>query len=572
MLRELAILCELRGENAFRARAFEAAARAVEQHPVSVAALAREGRLQELPGIGRGVNDLIVEMVRTGTCALRDELLASLPPGLLELLTLPGLGPKRVRRIWQELGAATVEDLERACRDGRLLELPGFGKRIRDGILEGMEFRRQTRGRFLLSTALTAAEDTMVGLRESGAFSSVEPTGALRRGARTIEVVDLLVVLRDEAQPGAALGVVVNLDDGGDSPEKPEVNFPLRIRRSGVPVVVHATRRERAAVELARSTGVAAHWDRLRERARETGLELADDGLLRKGNRLPLETERALYDALDLAWVPPELREGDGEVVAARLRRLPGLVTRQDLRGLVHAHTTASDGLLSLEALALASAERGYEYLCVSDHSRSAAYAGGLSVERLRAQHQEARALDRSLRPFRVFHGVESDILADGSLDYGDEVLAELDFVIGSVHSGLVMSPEKATQRLIAAVRSPFLTILGHPSGSLLLEREGYRYDEDRLLAALREGGVVLEHNCNPSRLDPDWPLLKRAGEAGVLVALCPDAHDAAGLDDVAYGVVMARKAWLEPAHVMNCMRAEDLDEWLRDRKARHAP
>jgi DNA polymerase (family 10) len=276
-----------------------------------------------------------------------------------------------------------------------------------------------------------------------------------------------------------------------------------------------------------------------------------------------------VYRHVGLPWIPPEIREADGEIEAAEKGELPTLVEEKDTRGMIHVHTTASDGTRTLEELARECIARGYAWLCVSDHSRSAAYAGGLSIEALEAQRAEATALNSSLAPFRIFCGVESDILADGSLDYPDDVLARLDFVIGSVHSKLTMDGQAATERLLAAIGNPRLTILGHVSGRLLLSREGYPYDEEKILSALARSGAALEHNANPHRLDPDWGTLKRAARMGIRIAIDPDAHDVDGFDDMRYGIAMARKAWLGPGQILNCMSAEEIDEFFSARRKR---
>ncbi len=277
--------------------------------------------------------------------------------------------------------------------------------------------------------------------------------------------------------------------------------------------------------------------------------------------------EAGVYAAVGLPWIPPEIREADGEVEAAERGELPALVEATDIRGMIHTHSRASDGTRSIEELAEECRRRGYSYLCLTDHSRTAAYAGGLSIEALLSQIQEIRGLNSRLASFRVFSGVESDILADGSLDYPPEVLDELDFVIGSIHSRLSMDKETATRRLLSAVANPRLTILGHPSGRLLLSREGYPYDEEKVLDALAKSGVVLEHNCNPHRLDPDWGVLKRAARKGVKISLGPDAHDTEGFDDMRYGITMARKAWLTKHDVLNCLSVEEIDGFFGKRK-----
>ena len=287
------------------------------------------------------------------------------------------------------------------------------------------------------------------------------------------------------------------------------------------------------------------------------------------GKTLPVKDEAGVYESIGLTWIPPEIREADGEIEAAESGLLPALLQAGDCRGMIHVHSSYSDGANEIEELARECMERGYSWLCLSDHSRSASYAGGLSVEEIFKQAAEVEKLNSALAPFRIFHGIESDILSDGSLDYPPAVLARLDFVIGSVHSWLTMDKPAATERLLAAISNPFLTILGHASGRLLLSREGYGYDEERILYALAERGVVLEHNCNPHRLDPDWGVLKRAAAMGIMVSIDPDAHDLGGFDDMRYGIVMARKAWLTRKNVLNCMSAEEMDELFATRKKR---
>jgi DNA polymerase (family 10) len=298
------------------------------------------------------------------------------------------------------------------------------------------------------------------------------------------------------------------------------------------------------------------------------GLKMSEWGVFAAdGNALPLKDEEDVYSKVGLAWIPAEIREADGEIEAAEKNQLPHLVEEKDFRGMIHVHSSASDGTRTIEEMARECIRRGYSWLCLSDHSRSAAYAGGLSAEALLAQGEEIRGLNKTLAPFRIFAGVESDILADGSLDYPESVLSKLDFVIGSVHSKLTMDPDSATARLLAAVSNPRLTILGHPSGRLLLTREGYQWDEGKVLAALAVRGAALEHNCNPQRLDPDWGVLKRAARKGIPIAVDPDAHDIAGFDDMRFGIVMARKAWLTKNDVLNCMNVEEIDEWFSARK-----
>jgi len=341
----------------------------------------------------------------------------------------------------------------------------------------------------------------------------------------------------------------------------------VSIRRRGLQVDFRMVEPESEPSALQHFTGSKEHNTALRGRAKSMGLKMNEYGVFRGEEALPAADEESVYGSLSLPWIPPEIREGEEEVEAAESGELPRLVEAKEIRGMIHVHSSYSDGLAGIEEMARSCRELGYDYLALSDHSRSAVYAGGLSVERLREQMVEATEVNERLAPFRIFCGIESDILADGCLDYPQEVLAELDFVIGSVHSNLNMSPEAATTRLVNAVSNPYLTILGHPSGALLLSRAGYEYDEEKLFTALKQNNVVLEHNCNPHRLDPDWPALKRAARHGIRIALCPDAHSPEDLRYMRYGVLMARKAWLGPEHILNCMSLEEIDGFFKARK-----
>jgi len=581
VLHRIAVYQELAGENPFKALAFDRASRIVERHPESFERLALEERLEGIKGIGKGIAEVLRELAAGGRSRLLEELKASFPPGLEELLSLGGLGPKRVRLLWQKLGITGVTELEYACRENRLLALEGFGEKSQQKILRAIAFRKQHQDLYRYHEASAIAVALVEEVMASGLFASVEIAGSLRRGKRILKDADILCVAREGAELAAVRRVLTGLADGGGEADGVAAggvapggvtaagDTKVSIRRGGMPVDFRLVPAASHPAALQHFTGSREHNTALRGRAKGLGLKMNEYGVFRGEAPLPTADEAEVYGALGLPWIPPELREGEEEIEAAEGGRLPTLVEAGDLRGLIHAHTTYSDGTLSVEELARACRDRGFSYLFLSDHSQSAAYAGGLSVERLREQRREAEAVNGALAPFRVFCGVESDILSDGSLDYPEEVLAELDFVIGSVHSGLSMSPEAATERLLRAVANPYLTILGHPSGALLLSRQGYEYDEERLFAALEEHGVILEHNCNPYRLDPDWPALKRAARLGIPVALCPDAHALEDLEFMRFGVLMARKAWLGAEGVFNCRSTEEIDGYLEERKAR---
>jgi DNA polymerase (family X) len=570
ILAQIGVFSELADENPFKIRAYQNTARAVEKHGQAVAELRAADRLREIKGVGAGMEELIREIVDTGSSRLLEALKARFPAGVTDLLALPGMGPRKVKTVWEKLGIQSVGELEYACRENRLAALAGFGEKTQANVLKAIEFRKTTQSHRLFSEALLIADELARLARESGLFASVEPAGSLRRGKTTFKDIDILLIPRAGASADGIRQVLVGMADA--APDGPAVigagDTKVSIRRRGLQVDFRIVPAESHPAALQHFTGSKEHNTLLRSRAKARGLKMSEYGVFgADGAPLPARDERDVYAAVGLPWIPPELREADGEIEAAEAGALPVLVEAGDLRGVIHIHSSASDGTRTVEEMARACMDRGYSWLCLSDHSRSAGYAGGLSAERLLAQAEEVRRVNAALAPFRIFAGIESDILADGGLDYPDDVLERLDFVIGSVHSRLSMDRETATARLAAAASNPRLTILGHPSGRLLLSREGYAWDEAAVLDALAARGAAIEHNCNPVRLDPDWEVLRRAAARGIPVAISPDAHDTEGLSDVRYGVVMARKAWLTKSDVLNCKSVEEMDAWLTSRR-----
>jgi DNA polymerase (family 10) len=569
-LSEIAIFSELAGENPFKSRAYENAARAIEKYPVSVVQLSAEDRLREIRGIGKSIEDIIRDLATTGRSAVLDRLKQKFPAGLLELLTLSGMGPKRVKAVYEKLGIASIGELEYACRENRLVSLEGFGAKSQANILSSIEFRKTMQESRLFSDALGIAEELVRGVNASGLFSQVDIAGSLRRGKAVFKDIDILLVPRAGEGIESIHAALLSFADQGK--EGPRVvgagDTKVSLHYKGLQVDFRIVPPDSHPTALQHFTGSKDHNTLLRARAKALGMKMSEWGVFDpNGNALKLRKEADVYATVGLPWIPPEIREADGEIEAAESGRLPRLMEKQDVRGMMHVHTTASDGIRSVEQLARECIDRGYAWLCISDHSQTAIYAGGLSPERLIKQIQEIKTLNETLMPFRVYAGVESDILPDGSLDYPDEVLAELDFVIGSIHSALTMDKETATERLCRAIENPWLTILGHPTGRLLLSRAGYPWDESRILDALRDHRVALEHNCNPHRLDPDWDVLKRAAGKDVMICLGPDAHDISGFDDMRYGIIMARKAWLTSENVLNCLNTEEVNAYFTARK-----
>jgi DNA polymerase (family X) len=567
VLEELAVLGELNGMDAFRTRAFRSAARYLEGTDVDLAELARAGRLTELKGVGPRIAGLIREIVETGGSALHDELREATPVGLHDLMRVPGLGTGRIRAIHQALGVDSLEALEAAAREGRLAKLPGLGARTEKKILEGITFVRASSGRRRYPAALQAALAFREWLRQFPGVSAAEVAGTLRRRIEVAEAVDLVAAAADPAAVVAAFEAL-----NGIAEALPPVGGRAAARLAdGLRVHLRCVAPEAFAAALVVDTGSPGHVEALTARAARSGLSLEPDGLREAGRLLPVETEAELYERLGLAYVPPELREGSGEIEAAEGGGLPRLVEVGDLRGVFHCHTTYSDGRATLAEMAGAARGRGWSYLGLGDHSRGAAYAGGLPVERVLEQHAEVDAWNAAHGGsgpgrFRILKGIESEIRADGSLDYPDEVLARFDYVVGSVHSGFRMSEEEMTGRMLTAVRNPYLTILGHPTGRLLLGRKGYAVDVRRVIDEAAERGVVLEINASPNRLDLDWGSARYAMERGARIAVNPDAHSVAGLDDVVYGINVARKAWLEPSRVLNTWTLDEVEAYLAER------
>lgn len=561
VLAEIATLSEVLGENPFRSRAFAGAARALETSGANLAELVREGRLTELRGVGEGIAETLRELVEEGTSSLHRRLRDEAPPGLFEVMRVPGLGTKRVRALYAELGVDSLDRLEAEARAGRVADLSGFGAKTQTKILEGVEFARAQRGRRRYPQAMEAAVALLRWLREVPGVAAAEIAGELRRRMETVDCIVLVAASERPDEVRAAFGAI----HGASSPEQDGedgaavmLSDGLRVRLCCVPPV-------RFVAATVWETGSEWHLADLATRAAAEGMCLDGHGLWRGSSPVELPDEEALYRALGLAYVPPELREGLGEVAAASAGSLPRLVELADLRGTFHCHTTASDGKATLPEMAEGARARGWSYLGVADHSRSAGYAGGLTPAAVRKQAKEIDAWNRAhggsgAGRFRVFKGTESDILPDGRLDFDEDTLALLDYVVGSVHSSFGLPEAEQTTRIIRAVEHPRLSILGHATGRILLGRAGYAVDVRAVIDAAAEHGVAVEINADPHRLDLDWRHVRYAAERGVLVPVNPDAHSVAGLGNVAFGVNVARKGWLEARHVLNTWPLEEVE------------
>ncbi|HEU0013071.1 MAG TPA: DNA polymerase/3'-5' exonuclease PolX [Longimicrobium sp.] len=573
-LQEIAMLLEVVGGNPFRAKAFSTAARALEGSPADLPALAASGQLQTLRGVGQGIAGVIDELVRTGASRMLEELREQTPLGLYDLMRIKGLGAKRIRTLFADLGIDSVDKLEEAAAQGRIARLPGFGARTESMVVEGIAMLRARRGRRHYFHAVDPAARLLEWLETLPGVSAASSAGQMRRRLEVVDAIDLVAAAKEPAAVLAEFRERFGGREGGgaDPSSSAEIHFTdgLAARLTCVAPAAYAA-------ALVRATGSAEHVAELERRAEERGMRLAADGLYRGQKRVRTKDEEAFYAALELAWIPPELREGWGEVAAAEAGTLPELVEADDLRGTFHCHTEYSDGRGSIPEMAEAARERGWSYLGIADHSPFAGYAGGLPPDKVRRQHAEVDAWNaahggRGKKRFRVFKGTEADILPDGRLDYDDDVLATFDYVVGSVHSQFRMGEKAMTDRLLRAVSHPRLTILGHATGRLLLRRNGYAVDVRAVIDAAAEHGVCVEINADPHRLDVDWKWARYAAEKGVLVPINPDAHSAAALGNVVWGVNVARKAWLTAPRVLNTWKLEEVEDFFAQRKQRGAP
>ena len=554
VLDEMALLMDIRGENPFKVKAYANAARLLTGlDPEEFDRHVREGTLGSVRGIGKNLSARIHGLAEEGFLYEFEDLKKSVPPGLILMLQIPGLGPKKIKAVYEQLHIETVADLETACREGRVQSLPGFGAKTEGRILEGIRQLAERSGRYLFSLALEAAERLLAALSGAPDAESVHLAGSLRRGHETVCDIDLVVATRDPAAVGRALAALPGVREAREA--GPGV-FRVTLA-DGPPADVACCPPERLGTALFLATGSRAHLAEL------------GGGEIQEAEILPLADfadEEALYRSRDCAWIPPELREGWGEWEAARDGALPELVREADIRGVVHAHSTYSDGADTVEAMARACREAGYGYLVLCDHSRSAFYAGGLPEEAVLRQHDEIDRLNGGLAPFRILKGIETEILRDGSLDYPDEFLARFEFVIASIHSSFQMPREEMTARILRALAHPMVDLVGHPTGRLVLGRPGYQVDVDALIDGAARWGKALELNAHPYRLDLDWRRCRRARERGVPVSINPDAHETAGIRDIRYGVMVARKGWLRREDVLNARGCEELLAWRQAR------
>ena len=556
---ELGDLYELDGAVSYRVIAYRNAAKAVRDAPVSIMALTREGKVTTVPGIGKTLEEKLKALDETGDIPSAVKLRAKFPPGLIEIMRLPGFGAKRAKLLYDELGIDSLEKLREAAEAQQIRQVRGLGQKVEENLLRVLAAREQGGGpepRILLSRAIEVAEQVAAALREHPAADRVEIAGSVRRMADTAKDVDIIATASDPAaliERFTQLELVESVAASGDAGARV-------VTHTGVKIDLRVVAPEQFGNVLQHFTGAKAHNVQLREAAVRRGLHVSEYGIQsdEDGETWQCATEEEVYERLGYAWIPPELREGRGELAAAAKGELPRLIELSDLRGDLHCHTMLSDGRNSLEEMVQAAIDRGWEYLAVTDHSASHGFGNHVTPEALEARIEEIAALNERLDGFRVLAGTEANILPDGSLDYPDELLERLDWVVASVHTSFAMDEDAMTDRMIAAIESPWVDAIGHPTGRKIEQRPPYAIDMTRVIEAAARTGTMIEINAAPDRRDMNEIHARAAAQAGVMILVDSDAHAAQNFRLLRYGIATARRAWLTPEHVANARSWED--------------
>ncbi len=569
-----ALLALKDGSSVFEVRAYENAARAVSGLDGDIVQLVKDGKLKGTPGLGSTILKRIEEVVETGHMAFLDDLRANTPAVKIDMLRIPGVGPKKINVIYDQLHVTSIAELEQACKDDKVAHLPGFGKKTQDKILQGISFVQQHANRFLYPVAEQEAERIYAALRTRSEIVRLEVAGSLRRRRETVKDIDMVASVADgtgDAERRALMAFFTGQPSVQSITGQGETKSSV-VLASGIAMDLRLVGDSQFPYTLHHFSGSREHHIALRRRALSMSMTINDYGLFHTEGKeetlVPCKDEADIYAALGMDYIEPELREDMGEIEAAIHHTLPTLVKDSDLKGVLHAHSTWSDGQNTIREMAEACIARGYAYLGISDHSKVAAYAGGLKEDDVRRQWEEIDQLNKEFSGrLVIFKGTECDILRDGSLDYDDTVLAGFDFVVASIHSQFNLPPEEQTQRMLRAIANPYVDIVGHATGRLLLGRAGYALDMDAVIEAAAANGTCIEIDADPSRLDLDWHLVRKARDKGIKIPIDPDAHSLAGLDNMRYGIGVARKGWLRASDVLNTLDTQDVLRFFQQRR-----
>lgn len=560
ILEEIGTLLELKGENPFKTRAYHNAARMIQNSTEDFEKLAKTDQLDQLPGIGEALAKKIAELVTTGKLKYLEELKKEFPPHLTDLLKISGLGPKKVKILYQDLGISSIGELEYACKENRLLKQKGFGEKTQKNILKEIEYQKKNQGSYLYPVALKAAEEFLLSVQKISGIRKISIGGSLRRCKEIVHDIDLIASA--DADFKKIMLQFTHLEEVETILAEGETKSSVRLK-SGIQVDFRVVEEKQFPYALIYFTGNKDHNTILRGMAKDLGIKLNEYGLFKGEKNIVCHDEKEIYEKLGLHFIPPEAREGIDEIEWAKKHSFPELIEEKDIQGVFHVHSLWSDGSAEIEAMAQKAESLGFQYLGLSDHSQSAKYAGGLTPDDIKKQHAEIDLLNKKNKKIKIFKGIESDILSDGSLDYPENVLEKFDFVIASVHSGFKMNEEEMTKRLIKALKNPYTTMLGHMTGRLLLAREGYKLDLEKIFETAAKNNKMIEINANPHRFDIDWRYLKMAKEKGVKFSINPDAHSIEGLEDTFLGVGIARKGWLTKKEVVNTMSLKEIEKYL---------
>ena len=565
VLSQIGALLQVKGDQKFKARAYKGAARSlIALDTDDLAPLLKSGELADTPGIGPATLSVVRELVETGESSYLNKLREGMPEGFLDLLRVPGLNLAKVQLIHDELGVQTLEDLERVAQNGQLASLPRFGAKTAEKILRGIEILRRDAHLQRFPAAAIEGQILLANVLKHPDVTAAEVAGSIRRHVEIVADIDIVAgTSADAAKVADSFARSPGVRESYANEDTGSVHLKFV---DGTHADMHCVSAADYAVALWRGTGSSAHVEEMRVLAQKRGIQISGNALLKDGKRINVKSEEAFFKALDLDWIPAELREGMGEIDAAARRELPELVVYEDLRGVLHCHSDYSDGGATIEEMANAAKDRGWDYIGITDHSESAFYAGGLKRDKLLRQIEEIDELNARMDGFRILKGIEADIMADGRLDYDAQILEQLDFVIGSIHSRFSMDAEAMTRRVLTALDDPHLTILAHPTGRLLLTREPYAIDIEAVLEKAADVGAAIELNADPHRLDLDWRYCRQAKELGVTIEIGPDAHSTAGLDNVHFGIGMARKAWLEAGDILNTRSADEIVAFAKRR------
>lgn len=559
-LRELAKYLEIDGENPFKIRSYLKAADTLEHTAEPIEYLIETGKLRQLEGIGEAIEKKIMTWYRNEPVPALEKVKSKYPPTLLELFEVQSLGAKRIKNLFENLHITNLDELYQACIEGKVSTLPGFNKKIENKIIEGIELLNQWRGQFLLVDGLNVIDKFLNDVKDIISPENIFVVGSIRRYEETIRNINLLFLTNTPEQITQKL---INL-----FPDKIEAksDTPLTIKNFNIPIIIHFADKKDFGSKMVFYTGSKEYIDKVMNQCSQKDFSLSSEGLFNKyGNKIITETEKSFFTQTGIPYLPPELRNiyDDMEFVYKQVGKL---ITANGLKGVVHCHTLYSDGRNSISELAEYCIKKGFEYLVICDHSQSAGYANGLTPQEIIKQHAEIDQLNKVYAPFQILKGIECDIKSDGNLDYPDEILASFDVVIGSIHTKLDMDIKTATQRLLKAIENPYLHILGHPSGRLLLSRKGYPLDMEAILNACAQNNISIEINANPMRLDLDWRNIYKTRGKNIKFVISVDAHGIEGIDDFEFGIYIARKGILTTNNVLNTRNAEEFKNWIRQK------